>query len=190
MVQADSQEFDYIVIGAGSGGMGAARKAAALGKKVVMMENRVIGGTCVNVGCVPKKVMFNLANFLEEAHVMSDYGVTGGESLKLDFKAFKAKRDAYVKRLNGIYKNNLGRAEITYVEGTCSFVNNNTVEASGVRYSAPHIMIASGSTPAESEFEGAEHCMNSDDFFDMEELPETMVVIGGGYIGIELAQIL
>jgi len=76
MVQAEgANEFDFIVIGAGSGGMGAARRASLLGKKVVIMENRVIGGTCVNVGCVPKKVMFNLANFLEEAHLMKEYGV-------------------------------------------------------------------------------------------------------------------
>ena len=170
--------------------MGAGRKAAALGKKVCMMENRVIGGTCVNVGCVPKKVMFNLANFLEEAHMMKEYGVGGTEGLTLDFAFFKQKRDEYVKRLNDIYKNNVAKAEITYVEGTCSFVNNNTVEAEGKKYTAPHIMIASGSTPAADEFPGSDLCWNSDDFFTMTELPETMVVIGGGYIGIELAQIL
>ena len=89
MVAADANQFDYIVIGAGSGGMGAARKAATFGKKVCMMENRVIGGTCVNVGCVPKKVMFNLANFIEEANVIKEYGVQGTEGLKLDFKVFK-----------------------------------------------------------------------------------------------------
>ena len=84
MVQAqgsDPQEFDYIVIGAGSGGMASGRRAAALGKRVCMIENRVIGGTCVNVGCVPKKVMFNLANFMEEAHAMKGYGVGGTEGL-------------------------------------------------------------------------------------------------------------
>lgn len=101
--------FDYIVIGAGSGGMGSGRRAALLGKQVAMIENRVIGGTCVNVGCVPKKVMFNLANFLEEAHLMKDYGVEGTETLKLDFAHFKKQRDGYVKRLNGIYEMNLAK---------------------------------------------------------------------------------
>jgi glutathione reductase (NADPH) len=91
------------VIGAGSGGMGSGRRAALLGKKVAMIENRVIGGTCVNVGCVPKKVMLNLASYLEEAALFKDYGVNGTEGLKLDFPAFKIQRDGYVKRLNGIY---------------------------------------------------------------------------------------
>ena len=81
--------YDFLVIGAGSGGMGAARRAALFGKKVVIIENKVIGGTCVNVGCVPKKVMFNLANFLEEAHVLQDYGVEGLDKIKLDFGFFK-----------------------------------------------------------------------------------------------------
>ncbi len=84
------KSYDYIVIGAGSGGMGSGRRAAMFGKKVCMIENRVIGGTCVNVGCVPKKVMYNLANFLEEAHLFKDYGVHGTESLKLNFAEFKA----------------------------------------------------------------------------------------------------
>ena len=93
MVESTTKEpkkYDYIVIGAGSGGMGGGRRAAQFGKKVVMMENRVIGGTCVNVGCVPKKVMFNLANFIEESHAMKGYGVQGVDGVKLDFKTFKA----------------------------------------------------------------------------------------------------
>ena len=91
MVESTQQAkvYDYIVIGAGSGGMGAGRRAAQFGKKVVMMENRVIGGTCVNVGCVPKKVMFNLANFIEELQVMKGYGVNGIDDIKVDFAHFK-----------------------------------------------------------------------------------------------------
>lgn len=161
-----------------------------MGKKVCMIENRVIGGTCVNVGCVPKKVMFNLANFLEEAHAMKGYGVSGAEGLTLDFAAFKAKRDGYVKRLNGIYERNVANAEIRYVPGTASFVSDKVVKVGEELFTAEHIMIASGSMPEAGGFTGMEHCMNSDDFFEMEELPDKMVVIGGGYIGIELAQIL
>ena len=89
--------------------MGAGRRAALLGKKVAMIENKVIGGTCVNVGCVPKKVMFNLASFMEETSLFKDYGVMGTEGLKLDWKHFKQQRDGYVKRLNGIYKNNISK---------------------------------------------------------------------------------
>ena len=190
MVEGGPERFDFIVIGAGSGGMGAGRRAALLGKTVCMIENRVIGGTCVNVGCVPKKVMFNLANFLEEADIMKDYGVGGTEGLTLDFPAFKAKRDAYVTRLNGIYKSNIGKQNIRYVEGTAEFVSDKVVKVGEQSFTAEHIMIASGSAPEVGGFPGAEHCDNSDDFFQMEQLPERMVVIGGGYIGVELAQIM
>ena len=85
-----AKAYDFLVIGAGSGGLGAAKRAAMYGKKVSIIENKAIGGTCVNVGCVPKKVMFNLANFLEETHVFADYGVKGTENLQLDFAVFKA----------------------------------------------------------------------------------------------------
>jgi len=186
----EPKKYDFIVIGAGSGGMGAGRRAAQLGKKVVMMENRVIGGTCVNVGCVPKKVMFNLANFIEESQAMKGYGVQGVDGLKVDYAHFKTQRDTYVKRLNGIYEKNLAKSEIDYVAGTCKFVGPKVVEVEGVQYTADHIMIASGSSPAEQKFPGSEHCGSSDDFFIWEELPKRAVVIGGGYIGIELAQIL
>ena len=111
-MDAQAQNFDLIVIGCGSGGMGCSRRAALLGKKVAIIENKVIGGTCVNVGCVPKKVMFNLASWLEESHLMKDYGVQGTEHLKLDFAHFKGQRDGYVKRLNGIYETNLAKSGI------------------------------------------------------------------------------
>ena len=143
--------YDYIVIGAGSGGMGSGRRAAILGKKVLMIENRVIGGTCVNVGCVPKKVMFNLANFMEEAHVMKEYGVQGTDNLKLDFAYFKERRDFYVKRLNGIYEKNLANDKVDYTEGTASFIDRNTVEVTKgdekKRYKAPHVLICCGGWP-------------------------------------------
>lgn len=93
-----------------------------------MIENRVIGGTCVNVGCVPKKVMFNLANWLEEAAIIKDYGVEGTEHLKLDFPTFKKSRDAYVKRLNGIYERMLKNSSVEYVEGTAKFLSDKIVE--------------------------------------------------------------
>ncbi len=91
-----SKKYDFLVVGAGSGGLGAARRAAMFGKKVAMIENREIGGTCVNVGCVPKKIMYNVANFLDETHLFADYGVKGLEGVNLDFSTFKKNRDAYI----------------------------------------------------------------------------------------------
>ena len=187
---SEPKKYDYIVIGAGSGGMASGRRAAQFEKKVLMCENRVIGGTCVNVGCVPKKVMFNLANFIEELGVLKGYGVEGTEGVKVDFAKFKEQRDAYVLRLNGIYEKNVAKSGIDYVKGTCKFVSDKVVEVEGVQYTADHILIASGSTPAQEQFPGAELCSNSDDFFTWEQLPARAVVIGGGYIGVELAQIL
>ena len=190
MVEAETKKYDVICIGAGSGAMGVGRRAALLGKTVAMIENKRIGGTCVNVGCVPKKVMFNLASFLEQTEIIKHYGVDFGE-IKLDFPKFKQARDAYVARLNGIYKNNINKQDIDYFEGTGAFESKNIVVTSeGIRLEAPHIMITAGSTPAPAELEGGEFTMNSDDFFDMEELPKKVVVIGGGYIGVEFAQIL
>ena len=183
--------YDYIVIGAGSGGMAGSRRAAMLGKKVAVIENRVIGGTCVNVGCVPKKVMLNLASFLEEASLFKDYGVTGTEHLKLDFKHFKERRDGYVKRLNGIYEKNLKNSEVDYFTGTASFASpTEVVTSEGKTLVANHITIASGSHPAPPNFPGSEHCWSSDNIFSMEEIPKSMIVIGGGYIGVEMAQIM
>ena len=176
--------------------MGAGRRAALYGKKVAMIENKKIGGTCVNVGCVPKKVMCNLANFLEDAHVVSDYGVDGLDNLKLNFDQFVRNREAYIKRLNDIYTNNLKNANIDYITGTASFVSPKEVEVNkggdepAERYTADHILIASGSYPEKNEFEGSEHCMTSDDIFELHELPKEMVVIGGGYIATEMAQIM
>ena len=180
-----------IVIGAGSGGMGSGRRAALHGKNVAMIENRVIGGTCVNVGCVPKKVMLNLASYLEEASLFKDYGVNGTENLSLDFKAFKAQRDGYVKRLNGIYEKNLANSKVNYFTGTASFKDKNTVVTSeGATLVSDHIMIASGSLPTVPAFPGGEHCWSSDDIFSMEELPKSVIVLGGGYIGVEMSQIM
>jgi glutathione reductase (NADPH) len=157
---------------------------------VLLIEQRVIGGTCVNVGCVPKKVMFNLAMFLEDSSFMARYGLGGVDGLKLDFKAFKLARDNYVKRLNGIYQRNVANSGITYVEGMAGFSANNKVKVGDKEYSGDHILIACGGIPQPVSFPGAEHCIDSNGFFEMEELPKRIVVIGGGYIGVELAQIL
>jgi len=134
--------------------------------------------------------MFNLANFLEEANVMKGYGVGGTEGLTLDFAHFKAQRDAYVKRLNVAYMGIVDKFAIHYVKGTASFVSDKVVQVADQTYTAEHVLIASGSQPETGGFPGSELCMDSDGFFEMQTLPKRAVVIGGGYIGVELAQIL
>ena len=163
--------YNFLIIGAGSGAMGAGRRAAMFGQKVAMIENKKIGGTCVNVGCVPKKVMFNLASFLDDSHVISDYGVDGLDNLKLNFSQFVRNREAYITRLNNIYTNNLKNANIDYITGTAKFVSPKEVEVNKgddqptERYSADHILIASGSYPEHGDFEGKELCWSSDDVY-------------------------
>jgi len=127
-----NRHVDYLVIGAGSGGIASARRAAQHGKKVVIIENKVVGGTCVNVGCVPKKVMFNLASFYEDARmVMPNYAVENTESLKIDFTKFKKARDAYVERLNGIYHKNLSASDVEFIPGFAKFTAPNQVQVKG-----------------------------------------------------------
>lgn len=126
----ETKTYDFIVIGAGSGGMACAKRAAGHKKKVLLIENKKPGGTCVNVGCVPKKVMFNLSSFLEEAKLMEGYGVKGVKNLTLDFKEFKEKRDGFIKRLNGIYMNSFKDLDIDYMPGTASFVSDHIVKVS------------------------------------------------------------
>jgi len=184
------EEYDYLVIGGGSGGMASARRAAAHGAKACVIEKARLGGTCVNVGCVPKKVMFNAATVMELIHQAEGYGITVGD-YKFDMKAIKARRDAYVKRLNGIYANNLKNSDITYVAGEAKFVGPKLIEVAGKTYTGKHILIAVGGKPAVPTIPGAaELGITSDGFFELEEVPERVAVIGSGYIAVELAGIL
>lgn len=183
--------FEYLVIGAGSGGIASGRWTAAKhGTKVGIIEYQALGGTCVNVGCVPKKVMFNASSILETKELCEGYGIEGGEGLKLDFPTLKKNRDNYVKWLNGIYDGMITNNNMTLIKGWGKFVDNHTVEVEGTRYTADHILIAVGNRSAKGGFEGDEHCIDSDGFFDLEDLPKKVVVYGGGYIGTELGQIL
>jgi glutathione reductase (NADPH) len=125
---SSSKHFDYLVIGAGSGGLASARRAAMFGKKVGLIETKAIGGTCVNVGCVPKKIMFNLANFMEETHLFADYGVSGLSEAKVDFGAFKKNRDAYIKKLHAIYEKNVDSSHVEYIHGRAKFIGSNELE--------------------------------------------------------------
>uniref|UniRef100_A0ABI7YTM7 Glutathione-disulfide reductase n=1 Tax=Felis catus TaxID=9685 RepID=A0ABI7YTM7_FELCA len=186
--------YDYLVIGGGSGGLASARRAAELGARAAVVESHKLGGTCVNVGCVPKKVMWNTAVHSEFMHDHVDYGFQSCES-KFNWRVIKEKRDAYVSRLNTIYQNNLTKSHIEIIHGHAAFTSDPkpTVEVSGNKYTAPHILIATGgvpSRPQESEIPGASLGITSDGFFQLEELPGRSVIVGAGYIAVEIAGIL
>lgn len=180
--------FDYLVIGGGSGGLASARRAAHYGAKVAVIESGRLGGTCVNVGCVPKKVMWNAASVAEALHDARDYGfeVKPGP---FDWNRVKVARDAYVKRLNDIYARNLGMDGVTSIEGYAKFVGPKTVEVDGERHSGDHVCIAVGGRPRWPNIPGGELGISSDGFFELERLPEKVAVVGAGYIAVELAGI-
>eukprot|EP01130_Rhizamoeba_saxonica_P001658 TRINITY_DN11532_c0_g1_i1.p1 TRINITY_DN11532_c0_g1~~TRINITY_DN11532_c0_g1_i1.p1 ORF type:complete len:455 (-),score=139.40 TRINITY_DN11532_c0_g1_i1:84-1448(-) len=186
-----NSEYDFIVIGGGSGGISTARRAAQHGAKVALIEGQSrLGGTCVNVGCVPKKVMWNCSNIAQSIKDASGYG------FDVDFNGFsweaiKESRTNYVKKLNGIYERNLGRSEVAHIEGYGKFVGENTLEVNGKLYTAPHILVAVGGAPNDPGIPGQEFGINSDDFFDeLDHLPPKVAVVGSGYIGVELSGVL
>lgn len=178
--------FDLISVGGGSGGLACAQRAAEYGAKAAVVEPHRLGGTCVNVGCVPKKVMWNAAGVALSLSDANDYGfdVAPGEN---DWALLKAKRDAYVLRLNGIYERNLQAKGVAYVRGAARFLDQRTLEVNGQRMSAQHIVIATGGKPWVPNLPGAELGITSDGFFELEARPQRVAVIGSGYIACELA---
>ena len=181
-------EFDLIVIGGGSGVLAAGQRAAEYGAKVAVVESHRLGGTCVNVGCVPKKVMWYAANLAEGLRDASGYGF--GISVDgHDWKQLKEMRDAYVLRLNGIYEANLARRGLALIRGRARFIDRRTVATDTARLSAPHIVIATGGRPVVPSIPGAELGITSDGFFELSERPRRVAVVGSGYIAVELAGI-
>ena len=180
------QAFDLISLGGGSGGLACAQRAAEYGAKVAVIESHRLGGTCVNVGCVPKKVMWNAAGVAMGLADASDYGfnVTVGDN---DWAALKRKRDAYVLRLNGIYARNLGAKGVAHVRGAARFLDKNTVEVNGERLSARHIVIATGGRAIVPKLPGADQGITSDGFFSLEQRPARVAIAGSGYVACELA---
>ncbi len=185
------EEFDYLVIGGGSGGMATARRAAGYGARVGLVEKAAMGGTCVNVGCVPKKVMFNTATTAEIIHQSKEFGfdIPDIDRVKLDWQRLKKSRDDYVKRLNNIYVSNLSKSNVSLIHGTAEFVDKKVIKVNDQLYSGKHIVIAVGGKPSLPSLPGIEHCITSDGFFQLTEQPKSVAVIGGGYIGVELAGI-
>ena len=183
------KSFDLIVLGGGSGGLAAAQRAAEYGASVAVFEHGRLGGTCVNVGCVPKKVMWNAAEIAhtigQASHYGFDLGVNGH-----DWGLLKRGRDAYVERLNGIYRRNLDNKSIETVLSHGRFTGpREVVDEAGETYRADHIVIAVGGYPKVPTLPGAERGITSDGFFELEAQPERVAVVGSGYIAVELAGI-
>ena len=184
------REYDIIAIGGGSGGSATMNRAAMHGAKAAVIEGNIIGGTCVNVGCVPKKVMWYGAQVSETLkNYAADYGYTIGET-SFDFKTLRKNREAYIERSRQAFSNNFNRNGVDYIEGYARFVDKNTVEVNGEQIRAKHIVIATGSYAFIPNVPGSELGGTSDDVFAWEELPESVSIIGAGYIAVELAGVL
>lgn len=180
--------FDYIVIGAGSGGVASARRAAKYGAKVAIVESGPLGGTCVNLGCVPKKIMWNAAGVAENLRNASSYGFETSAA-SFDWTALKRARDAYVQNIHVSYQSSFDKLGIVVKRGFGQFVDEKTIEVNGERLTAPHILIATGGRPIVPDVAGAKLGITSDGFFALDNLPAKVAIIGGGYIAVEIAGI-
>ena len=183
-----SYDFDLFVIGAGSGGVRAARFAAGFGAKVAVAESRYLGGTCVNVGCVPKKLLVYGAHFAEDFEHAKGFGWSLGQA-GFDWATLIANKNREIERLNGIYRNLLVGSGVTLLDGHARLLDGHSVEVNGQRYSARHILIATGGWPHVPDIPGREHAIDSNQAFYLPELPKRVLVVGGGYIAVEFASI-
>ncbi|SHM48572.1 glutathione-disulfide reductase [Phytopseudomonas punonensis] len=181
-------DFDLFVIGAGSGGVRAARFSAGYGARVAVAESRYLGGTCVNVGCVPKKLLVYGAQFADEFEHAEGFGWTPGQA-SFSWPTLIANKNREIERLNGIYRKLLVGSGVTLLEGHARLLDEHRVEVDGKTYSAERILIATGGWPHIPEIPGHEHAINSNQAFFLEELPERVLVVGGGYIAVEFASI-
>ncbi len=179
-------QYDLIVIGGGSGGIATANRAASYGARCLLIEQARLGGTCVNVGCVPKKVMWHAANHATNIGKAADYGfdidING-----FDWHHLKTARDTYIEHLNGVYMGNLNRNDVAVETGTASFVDKHTVSVDQSIFRADKILIATGAYPNLPNIPGVELGITSDDFFALERQPKRVAIVGSGYIAVELA---
>ena len=182
-------DFDLFVIGAGSGGVRAARFAAGYGARVAVAESRYLGGTCVNVGCVPKKLLVYGAHFAEDFEQAQGFGWSLSGEAKFDWPTLIANKNREIERLNGIYRNLLEGSGVTLFEGHARLLDAHSVELGGQRYSARHILIATGGWPHIPQIPGHEHAIGSNEAFFLKQLPKRVLVVGGGYIAVEFASI-
>ncbi|MER2063543.1 MAG: glutathione-disulfide reductase [Alkalibacterium sp.] len=184
-------DYDYLVIGGGSGGIASANRAGMHGARVALIEEDKLGGTCVNLGCVPKKVMWSVAEMMESLNLYAeDYGIEMKNEPAFHYKTMLENREKYITFLHTAYKKGLDSNNVTHIEGRATFVNDSTVEVNGEEITAEHILIATGGKPKRLDIPGGELGLVSDDVFELEELPKSIAVIGGGYIGVEMSGIM
>ncbi|MFU2053790.1 glutathione-disulfide reductase [Gallibacterium anatis] len=184
------REYDYIAIGGGSGGIASINRASSYGQKCAIIEAKYLGGTCVNVGCVPKKVMWYGAQIAEAINLYApDYGfdITVNQ---FDFAKLRESREAYIDRIHQSYERVLGNNKVDVIRGFAKFVDAHTVEVNGELIKAKHILIATGGRPSHPNIEGAEYGIDSDGVFALKALPKRVAVVGAGYIAVELAGVL
>ena len=181
-------DFDLFVIGGGSGGVRAARMAAQRGVRVALAEVSAMGGTCVNVGCIPKKLYSYAAHYADSFAESHGFGWVG-EAPRLDWDVLKANRAREISRLNGVYNHLLKSSGVQIIEDWATLTDKHTVEVAGKSYSAKNILIATGGTPTVPEVPGREHAITSNEIFDLSPFPKRLLVVGGGYIACEFASI-
>ena len=182
--------YDYIVVGGGSGGIASANRAGMHGAKVLLIEGNELGGTCVNVGCVPKKVMWQASTILETMERdASSYGIQA-DVKKVDSRELVEKREKYIDFLHGAYQRGLDSNQVDAIKGYATFIDSQTVEVNGETYQATKILIATGGKPSKMAIPGSEYAIDSNGFFEMTELPKRTIVLGAGYIAAELSGVL
>lgn len=185
-----SRHFDYLAIGGGSGGIASINRAASYGKKCALIEAKYLGGTCVNVGCVPKKVMWHAAQVAEAIHQYGpDYGFDTTVNA-FNWDILLANRSAYIDRIHQSYEKGLSNNKVEVIQGFARFVDAHTVEVNGEKITADHILIATGGRPTRPNIPGAEFGIDSDGFFALKALPKRVAVVGAGYIAVEVAGVL
>ena len=188
-----SYDYELVVIGAGSGGLAAAKRAAKLGKKVAIADKGHLGGTCVNRGCIPTKLMICAAEFAKQQSLASDYGWANQKRQSdrtFDWASFRQKMNSHVQSLREMQAENLADTGVDILRGQVEFAGAHTLKLNDRKITAQYVLIAVGSRPKLPDIEGIDYALDSRDVFDLESLPKSLLIVGGGYIGVELAQVM
>ena len=189
-MSGEHESFDYLVIGGGSAGLSGAKQARLHGAHVALIEPNPIGGTCVNRGCVPKKILWNAAELATRLSECPDYGFDVQRSIQFDYEKLRKSSNAYVASLRDLHASRLKQAGVEIITEWATLVGPGLVEtSSGRKLRAPHVLLASGTRPQVPAVEGAQLGITSDDWFQLPELPKRLLIVGGGYVGVELAGI-